>query len=94
MKSFFNMKTSANRILVLSKHQGAASRKCEVASVMIHYLSGKLAIFIELHYSLSVFPGETQVVPGIIIEICRGKPEGKKKNKNQNKTKQNKSKEC
>ena len=90
MKSFFNMKTSANRILVLSKHQGAASRKCEVASVMIHYLSGKLAIFIELHCSLSVFPGETQVVPGIIIEICRGKPEEKKKEQKpeQNKTKQ------
>ena len=90
MKSFFNMKTSANRVLVLSKHQGAASRKCEVASVMIHYLSGKLAIFIELHYSLSVFPGETQVVPGIIIEICRGKPEEKKKEQKpeQNKTKQ------
>ena len=92
MKSFFNMKTSANRILVLSKHQGAASRKCEVLSGIICYLSGKLAIFIELRYSLSVFPGETQVLPGIIIEICRGKPEEKKKNKNQNKTKQNKSK--
>ena len=87
MKSLFNMKTSANRILVLSKHQGAASRKYEVASVMMRYLSGKLAIFIELRYSLSVFPGETQVLPGIIIEICRGKPEEKKKNKNQNKTK-------
>ena len=93
MKSLFNMKTSANRILVLSKHQGAASRKYEVASVMTRYLSGKLAIFIELRYSLSVFPGETQLLPGIIIEICRGKPEEKKKNKNQNKTKQNKSKE-
>ena len=92
MKSLFNMKTSANRILVLSKHQGAASRKCEVASVTMRYLSGKLAIFIELRYSLSVFPGETQVLPGI-IEICRGKPEEKKKNENQNKTKQNKSKE-
>ena len=77
MKSLFNMKTSANRILVLSKHQGAASRKYEVASVMMRYLSGKLAIFIELRYSLSVFPGETQVLPGIIVEICRGKPETK-----------------
>ena len=46
MKSFFNMKTSANRILVLSKHQGAAIRKYGVASVMMRYLSGKLAIFI------------------------------------------------
>ena len=89
MKSLFNMKTSANRILVLSKHQGAASRKYEVASVMTRYLSGKLAIFIELRYSLSVFPGETQVLPGIIIEICRGKPEEKKEQKpEQNKTKQ------
>ena len=89
MKSFFNMKTSANRILVLSKHQGAASRKYEVASVMTRYLSGKLAIFIELRYSLSVFPGETQVLPGIIIEICRGKPEEKKTTKTRtNKTKQ------
>ena len=87
MKSLFNMKTSAYRILVLSKHQGAASRKCEVLSGIICYLSGKLAIFIELRYSLSVFPGETQMLPGIIIEICRGKPEEKKKNKNQNKTK-------
>ena len=91
MKSLFNMKTSANRILVLSKHQGAASRKYEVASVMMRYLSGKLAIFIELRYSLSVFPGETQMLPGIIIEICRGKPEEKKK---EQKPEQNKSKEC
>ena len=88
MKSLFNMKTSANRILVLSKHQGAASRKYEVASVMMRYLSDKLAIFIELRYSLSVFPGETQVLPGIIIEICRGKPEEKKRTKTRTKQKQ------
>ena len=70
-----------NRILVLSKHQGAASRKCEVLSGIICYLSGKLAIFIEFHYSLSVFPGETHVLPGvIIIEIYRSKPETKQSN--------------
>ena len=89
MKSFFNMKTSANRILVLSKHQGAASRKCEVASVMMRYLSGKLAIFIEFRYSLSIFPSDTRVLPSIIIEICRGKPEEKKDWTKQNKTKVN-----
>ena len=88
MKSFFNMKTSANRILVLSKHQGAASRKCEVASVMMRYLSGKLAIFKEFRYSLSIFPSDTRVLPSIIVEICRGKPEEKKTEQNKTKQKQ------
>ena len=88
MKSFFNMKTSANRILVLSKHQGAASRKCEVANVMMRYLSGKLAIFIEFRYSLSIFPSDTRVLPSIIVEICRGKPEEKKTEQNKTKQKQ------
>ena len=93
MKSLVTIKASANRVLLLSKHQEAASLKCVILSGMIRYLFCKLAIFIKFRYSLSVFPGETQVLPGIIIEICRRKPEEKKKNKNQNKTKQNKSKE-
>ena len=93
MKSLVRIKASANRVLLLSKHQEAASLKCVILSGMIRYLFCKLTIFIEFCYPLSVFPGETQVLPGIIIEICRGKPEEKKKNKNQNKTKQNKSKE-
>ena len=87
MKSLVTIKASANRVLLLSKHQEAASLKCVILSGMIRYLFCKLTIFIEFRYSLSVFPGETQVLPGIIIEICRGKPEEKKKNKNQNKTK-------
>ena len=32
MKSFFNTKTSANRVLVLSKHREATSRKFKVPS--------------------------------------------------------------
>ena len=88
MKSLLTNKSSANRVLVLSEHQEAASRKCEVLSGIICYLSGKLTIFIEFRYSLSIFPGETHVSPGIIVEICRGKTEEKTKN-NENKTKVN-----
>ena len=79
MKSLVTIKASADRVLVLSKHQGAASLKCIILSRMIRFLSGKLAIFIEFRYSLSVSPGETHVLPGIIVEICRGKPEKKRK---------------
>ena len=78
MKSLLTIKASANRVLPLSKHQSAASLKCIVLSGIICYLSGKLAIFIEFRYSLSVFPGETHVLPGIIVEICRGKTKKKK----------------
>ena len=78
MKSLVTIKASADRVLVLSKHQGAASLKCIILSRMIRFLSGKLAIFIEFRYSLSVSPGETHVLPGIIVEICRGKPEKKR----------------
>ena len=93
MKSLLTIKASANRVLLLSKHQSAASLKCIVLSGIICYMSGKLAIFIEFRYSLSVFPGETQVLPGIIVEICRGKTKKKNKNKNKNKSKkQNKTK--
>ena len=93
MKSLLTIKASADRVLLLSKHQSAASLKCIVLSGMICYLSGKSAIFIEFRYSLSVFPGETHVLPGIIVEICRGKTKKKKKNKNKNKNKkQNKTK--
>ena len=88
-KSLLTNKSSANRVLVLSEHQEAASRKCKVLSGIICYLSGKLTIFIEFRYSLSIFPGETHVLPGIIVEICRGKTEEKTKN-NANKTKVNK----
>ena len=87
-KSLPTNKSSANRVLVLSEHQEAASRKCKVLSGIICYLSGKLTIFIEFRYSLSIFPGETHVLPGIIVEICRGKTEEKTKN-NANKTKVN-----
>ena len=80
MKSLVTIKASANRVLLLSKHQEAASLKCVILSGMIRYLFCKLTIFIEFRYSLSVFPGETQVLPGIIVEICRGKTEKKKKN--------------
>ena len=66
-----------NRVLLLSKHQEAASLKCVILTGMIRYLFCKLTIFIEFRYSLSVFPGETQVLPGIIVEICRGKTEKK-----------------
>ena len=90
MKSLVTIKASANRVLLLSKHQEAASLKCVILSGMIRYLFCKLAIFIKFRYSLSVFPGETQVLPGIIIEICRGKPEEKKRTKTR--TKQNKTK--
>ena len=77
MKSLVTIKASANRVLLLSKHQEAASLKCVILTGMIRYLFCKLTIFIEFRYSLSVFPGETQVLPGIIVEICRGKPETK-----------------
>ena len=90
MKSLVTIKASANRVLLLSKHQEAASPKCVILSGIIRYLFCKLAIFIEFRYSLSVFPGETQVLPGIIVEIYRGKTEKKKKNNKRNKTKQNK----
>ena len=78
MKSLVTIKASANRVLLLSKHQEAASLKCVILSGMIRYLFCKLTIFIEFRYSLSVFPGETHVLPGIIVEICRGKPEKKR----------------
>ena len=81
MKSLVTIKASANRVLLLSKHQEAASLKCVILSGIIRYLFCKLTIFIEFRYSLSVFPGETQVLPGIIIEICRGKPETKRNKK-------------
>ena len=81
IKSLLTIKASANRVLLLSKHQSAASLECIVLSGIIRYLSGKLAIFIEFRYSLSVFPGETQVLPGIIVEICRVKPEIKQNKK-------------
>ena len=77
MKSLVTIKASANRVLLLSKHQEAASLKCVILTGMIRYLFCKLTIFIEFRYSLSVFPGETQVLPGIIVEICRGKSETK-----------------
>ena len=74
--------TINNRVLVLSKHQSAVSLECIILSGMIRYLSGKLAIFVEFRYSLSVFPGETQVLPGVIIvEIYRSKPETKQSKK-------------
>ena len=91
MKGLVMIKASANRVLLLSKHQEAASLKCVILSGMIRYLFCKLAIFIKFRYSLSVFPGETQVLPGIIVEIYRGKT-GKKK-KTINETKQNKTKQ-
>ena len=92
MKGLVMIKASANRVLLLSKHQEAASLKCVILSGMIRYLFCKLAIFIKFRYSLSVFPGETQVLPGIIVEIYRGKTGKKKKNNKRNKTKQNKTK--
>ena len=91
MKGLVMIKASANRVLLLSKHQEAASLKCVILSGMIRYLFCKLAIFIKFYYSLIVFPGETQVLPGIIVEIYRGKTEKKqqqKKNNKRNKTKQ------
>ena len=90
MKGLLTIKASAKRVLLLSKHQEAASLKYVILTGMICYLFCKLTIFIEFRYSLSVFPGETQVLPSIIIEICRGKTE--KKNKTINETKQNKTK--
>ena len=99
MKSLLTIKASANRVLLFSKHQSAASLKCIVLSGIICYLSGKLTIFIKFRYSLSVFPGETHVLPGIIVEICRGKTKkkqiktNKNKNKKQNKTKKQKKKQ-
>ena len=89
MKGLLTIKASANRVLLLSKHQEAASLKYVILTGMICYLFCKLTIFIEFRYSLSVFPGETQVLPGIIVEICRGKTE---KKKTINETKQNKTK--
>ena len=90
MKSLFNIKISAKRVLVLSKHQEAASLKCVILAGMIRYLFCKLPIFIEFRYSLSFFPGEAHVLPGIIVEICRVKTEEKNKEqkKTKNKTKQ------
>ena len=94
MKGLVMIKASANRVLLLSKHQEAASLKCVILSGMIRYLFCKLAIFIKFHYSLIVFPGETQVLPGIIVEIYRGKTEKKKtKKKTINETKRNKTKQ-
>ena len=87
MKSLVTIKASADKVLLLSKHQGAASLKCIILSRMIRFLSGKLAIFIEFRYSLSVSPGETHVLPGIIVEICRGKTKKKIKTKIKTKTK-------
>ena len=78
MKGLLLIKVPANRVLLLSKHQEAASLKFVILSGIIRYLFCKLAIFIEFRYSLSVFPGETHVLPGIIVEICRGKTEKKK----------------
>ena len=92
VKGLVTIKASANRVLLLSKHQEAASLKCVILSGMIRYLFCKLTIFIEFRYSLSVFPGETQVLPGIIVEICRGKTGKKKTKKTINETKQNKTK--
>ena len=89
MKGLLTIKASAKRVLLLSKHQEAASLKYVILTGMICYLFCKLTIFIEFRYSLSVFPGETQVLPGIIVEICRGKTE---KKKTINETKQNKTK--
>ena len=90
MKSLVTIKASANRVLLLSKHQEAASLKCVIFSGMIRYLFCKLTIFIEFRYSLSVFPGETQVLPGIIVEICRGKTEKKKPKQNNKQNKRTK----
>ena len=73
--------TINNRVLVLSKHQSAVSLECIILSGVIRCLFCKLAIFIEFRYSLSVFPGETQVLPGIIVEIYRSKPETKQSKK-------------
>ena len=73
--------TINNRVLVLFKHQSVVSLESIILSGIIRYLSGKLAIFVEFCYSLSVFPGETQVLPGIIVEICRGKTEKKQSKK-------------
>ena len=91
MKSLVTIKASANRVLLLSKHQEAASLKCVIFSGMIRYLFCKLTIFIEFRCSLSIFPGETHVLLGIIIEICRIKTEKNKKIKT--KTKKTKSKQ-
>ena len=73
--------TINNRVLVLSKHQSAVSLECIILSGVIRCLFCKLAIFIEFRYSLSVFPGETHVLPGIIVEIYRSKPETKQSKK-------------
>ena len=91
MKGLLTIKASAKRVLLLSKHQEAASLKYVILSGIFRYLFCKLTIFIEFRYSLSVFPGETQVLLGIIVEICRGKTE--KKTNKRNKTKQNKAKQ-
>ena len=87
MKGLLLIKVSANRVLLLSKHQEATSLECIILSGIIRYLFCKLAIFIKFRYSLSVFPGEAHVLPDIIVEICRGKTEKKNQNNKQNKTK-------
>ena len=92
IKSLLTIKASANRVLLLSKHQEAASLKCVILSGMIRYLFCKLTIFIEFRCSLSIFPGETHVLPGITIEICRIKTEKNKKIKTKTKTKTKKNK--
>ena len=79
MKSLLTIKSPANRVLVLYKYQEAATRECISLSGIIRYLFCKLAIFIEFCYSLSVLPGETHALPGIIVEICRGKTWKKQK---------------
>ena len=89
MKSLVTIKASANRVLLLSKNQETASPKCVILGGNIRYLFCKLTIFIEFRYPLSVFPGETQVLPGIIVEICRGKTEKTKTKKNRTKQKAN-----
>ena len=73
--------TINNRVLVLSKHQSVVSLESIILSGMIRYLSGKLAIFVEFRYSLSVFPGETHVLVSIIVEIYQSKPETKQSKK-------------
>ena len=90
MKGLLLIKVSANRVLLLSKHQEATSLECIILSGIIRYLFCKLAIFIKFRYSLSVFPGETQVLPGIIVEICRGKTEKKKPKQNNKQNKRTK----
>ena len=79
VKSLLRVITSSNRVLLLSKHQSAARFNDSVLAVGIRFLFYNFAISIEFCYSLTVFPGEAQVFPGIIVEICRLKPEKKRK---------------